>query len=426
MKVLWVCNKMIDSVTKVFNNNVSISAGWIDGLFDEIVNENTVELSICFPMKNKNIISGKIGKVKYYSFYQKKNIADIVKSIELNKLTEKHIKKILTIEKPDILHVFGTEFSHSLQAIKIFGKPERSLISIQGIISVIAEHYYSDLPSNVINKINLSSCLRGNISRERKINYLRGENEKNAIKSVGYISGRTDWDRICSQSINDLVKYRFCNENLRSCFYDNEKDWKYSLCEKHTIFISQSSYPIKGLHYLLKALPIILKKFPDTRVYVAGNSPIKTGSLINRLSISPYGSYLFSILKKEGLIDNIIFLGKLNAKDMKNQYLKANVYVLCSSIENSPNSLGEAMILGTPCIASNVGGVSSMLTNNIEGYLYQHNEYHLLAFYIIKVFESEKCIEDISIRARERAKKTHDKAVNCKAMLEIYDEIIKN
>ena len=56
--------------------------------------------------------------------------------------------------------------------------------------------------------------------------------------------------------------------------------------------------------------------------------------------------------------DKIEFLGRLSAEGMKQAYLDANVFVMPSTIENSPNSLGEAMLLGVPCVAADVGGVA--------------------------------------------------------------------
>lgn len=47
---------------------------------------------------------------------------------------------------------------------------------------------------------------------------------------------------------------------------------------------------------------------------------------------------------------------------MIEQYLKAHIFVCPSSVENSPNSLGEAQLLGVPCIGSIAGGIPSMLS----------------------------------------------------------------
>ena len=72
--------------------------------------------------------------------------------------------------------------------------------------------------------------------------------------------GRTTWDQACTYLINPKVKYHFCNETLRSEFYKDR--WKVENCNKHTIFISQASYPIKGFHKFLEAL-VQVKTFPE-------------------------------------------------------------------------------------------------------------------------------------------------------------------
>ena len=64
------------------------------------------------------------------------------------------------------------------------------------------------------------------------------------------------------------AQYYHNNEVLRKSFYDGK--WSFDNCEKHSIFISQATTPIKGLHIMLRAMPLIKKKYPDVKLYVAG------------------------------------------------------------------------------------------------------------------------------------------------------------
>ena len=107
---------------------------------------------------------------------------------------------------------------------------------------------------------------------------------------------------------------------------------------------------------------------------------------------------------------------------MKQAYLQSNVFVLPSTIENSPNSLGEAMLLGVPCVAADVGGVSTMLRPG-EGYVYPSTAPYMLAHYIMEVFRMEERAEEMGALARQHALKTHAPEENLNRLLEIYREI---
>lgn len=107
-------------------------------------------------------------------------------------------------------------------------------------------------------------------------------------------------------------------------------------------------------------MPEILEQFPDAHVSVAGNSITACGSLKEKLKISGYGKYLRDLIYKNGLEDKVTVLGSLSDVQMKEAYLRSHVFACPSALENSPNSLGEAMLLGLPCVASRTGGIPDM------------------------------------------------------------------
>lgn len=108
---------------------------------------------------------------------------------------------------------------------------------------------------------------------------------------------------------------------------------------------------------------------------------------------------------------------------MVNAYLDANVFVCPSSVENSPNSLGEAMLLGMPVVSSDVGGVKNMLVHNEEGYVYQHDAPYMLAYYIKKVFANTPDIQKMARKAQEHARVTHNLEKNVTDLYSIYKDI---
>ena len=103
--------------------------------------------------------------------------------------------------------------------------------------------------------------------------------------------------------------------------------------------------------------------------------------------------------------------------------LKSHVFLCPSAIENSPNSVGEAMLLGVPVVSSDVGGVHNLLADKSEGLLYTTADQKGLQTAIFKVFADDKLAMWLSSNAKLKASKTHDAKVNYLRLLEIYHEI---
>ena len=221
--------------------------------------------------------------------------------------------------------------------------------------------------------------------------------------------------------ISPKAQYHFCNETLRDPFY--EWEWRYEACQKHRIFASSCVYPVKGFHYLLEAFVEVLKGYPDATLAVPGYDFVHLDTFVKKLREDSYHRYMRKFIEKHGLQDKIFFLGRLSPEGMKEQNLLANVFAMPSTIENSPNSLGEAMLLGTPCVASDVGGITTMMRHGEEGYIYQSTASYMLAHYIKQVFAMEEKAEVIGKAAAKHARITHDPQKNLEDLLAIYEKI---
>ncbi|MDE6386284.1 MAG: glycosyltransferase family 4 protein [Lachnospiraceae bacterium] len=427
MKVLWVCNIMLPTIARQLGVSYSSREGWLSGLLERVVQEqgwNRIELGIAFPADeemgnfHRLLQLGENTTCHCYGFLENLDAPEIY-----DDGLEKRFGEILEEFKPDILHVFGTEFPHTLACIKTYGRPERTLVAIQGVCSAIAEEYMADLPSKVQRQVTLRDRIRHDSIRQQQKKFKkRGENEKKALLLTGNVAGRTDFDITQAQKMNPEAKYYYLNETLRGIFYHDR--WKRTTCRPYSIFLSQGDYPLKGFHYLLRAMPRVLEQFPDAHVYVAGNNIIESGTLQDRLKLSAYGKYLRKLIKENHLDDKITMLGKLTAEEMKEQYLQSHLFVLPSALENSPNSLGEAMLLGVPCVAADVGGVHNLLTDGGDGMLYPAGDVEALADRIIEIFTKEAIVERFSDNARKHARVNHDADQNYYRLIHIYREIL--
>ena len=130
-----------------------------------------------------------------------------------------------------------------------------------------------------------------------------------------------------------------------------------------------------------------------------------------------------SLVKKYHLEEKIRFLGDLNAEQMKQAFLESNVFALPSTLENSPNSLGEAMLLGVPSVAANVGGVRNLMVHETEGLIYEPGDVAALTEGIMKLFVMAEEASALGETAICHARKTHDPEVNLRELIKIYNEI---
>jgi glycosyltransferase involved in cell wall biosynthesis len=298
----------------------------------------------------------------------------------------------------------------------------RTVVSIQGLISVINRHYYGHIEGFRIKVPTIRNIyLNDSMQKQRKDFKLRGEYERRTIEMVHNVIGRTDFDKACTIQINPNIKYHFCNETLRGVFYENR--WSLDNCRKHSLFVSQYQYPLKGFHHALEAVFILKKRYPDVHLYTTGRNILKKG-IKERLLDTRYEKYIRKIIMDFHLENNVTFLGSLNESEMCARFCETHVFVSASSIENSPNSVGEAMLLGVPTVASDVGGVKNMLEHTKEGYVYQADAPYMLAYYIANIFDDDTLAKTISRNSREHAVRTHNKEDNYERIINIYHEIM--
>lgn len=142
-----------------------------------------------------------------------------------------------------------------------------------------------------------------------------------------------------------------------------------------------------------------------------------------RLLEHEYPQYLRKLIQKHHLEAHVLFQGTLSAQEMQKAYRRAHVFALPSSIENSPNSLGEAMLLGVPCVAADVGGVKQMMTDEKEGLLYQGDSPAMLAYAIDRIFTEDALASRLSEASRKRALADFDVEKNLATLWNIYHSL---
>lgn len=418
MKVLWVCSFSPSIVAEVEGWKSNNFGGWIDGALDSIKKNSNIEIGVSFLQReSEKIKCGHIDGCSYYGVYIRND----------NYLFEKSLidsyNEVIDLFQPDLIQIWGTEFPCFL-AMLYAAKGKTPVITyIQGLCGFIAKHYYACLPNKIVQRYTVRDFIRlDNIKRQRDKFLKRGDFEKKMISNSDYIIGRTDFDRACVTLINPNVKYFHCNETLRYDFYACANTWNYENCEKHSVFVSQASYPLKGFHHVIDAVEMLKQQYPDIKIYTTGINPFD----IPWYRINSYQKYLCELIMKYELKDNIVFLGTLNSKEMCSRFLKSNVFVSASSIENSPNSVGEAMLLGMPVVASFVGGTMNLLKDKVDGFLFQADAPYMLSYYIRLIFDMKEDAKEIGENAFYHAALTHNQQQNLNTLISIYKEVFDN
>lgn len=435
MKILWVCNILPPMVAEKLNMTGSNKEGWITGALQRMIVDSEsglgdICLGLCFPVSGSDQqkkYQARLGErftVDCYAYYE-----DQTQPENYCMDMEDRFGAIISDFQPDIIHVFGTEFGHTLAVAKVVSSLEsdaqnapKLLLGLQGLISRCGEEYTADLPWEVVNARTFRDIIKKDNIAQQQAKFLeRGEMEKQAIALAKNVTGRTAFDRETSERIHPGINYYEMNETLREQFYTGT--WDVTSCDKHSIFVSQADYPLKGFHILLEAMPTIMQTYPDAKIRVAGANITAFDTIKQKIKIGGYGKYLRTLIHAYHLEGHVEFLGRLDADAMKAEYLRCHTYVCPSSLENSPNSMGEAMLLGVPVVASRVGGIPSMITEDEEGRLFEMGNGEGLADDIIHIWSDDGLATELGANAMNRAHMTHDADANYMRLLEIYQEL---
>ena len=238
--------------------------------------------------------------------------------------------------------------------------------------------------------------------------------EQKNLLHLKYVIGRTDWDYRITRILAPESNYFVCNEILRDSFYNHEWHNPYQ-SGKLVIHTTNADNYYKGFETLCHALHLLNGLGLDVECRVAG---VSEDSAINRIT----KKYLKRNYPQKGLR----LMGSLDENGLVESLLSSHLYVMPSHIENSPNNLCEAMILGLPCIATHAGGTASILKDHEEGFIIQDGDPWVMAGAIIEMINNPEQAILYGQNARKKALVRHDREAIVRSLLETYQEIINN
>lgn len=411
MKVLWFTNT--PSLAEEYFSNTLTSGGWIKSLEKKI--QRKVELSLAF-YHNDKIDSFLYRGTNYYPIYKyskgflNKQKRKLFGYSAFRKDLDIYLE-IINQVNPNIIHIHGTELPYGLIQEHI-NVPV--VISIQGNMNVYSYKYFDGIPRGGLNwKLNskfpfiLSSYLI-QFYRFRKMAQI----ETQILKKTKYIIGRTNWDYNITRILAPESKYFIGNEILRDLFYN--QTWLQKKSNVFNIFTTNGPSLYKGIETIIYSSYLLEKIKFIHKWRVAGID--KNDKLIT----------IACKKLKIKLPESISFLGRQNEKQVVTEIQKAHLYIMPSHIENSPNNLCEAQIIGIPIVSTYAGGVGSLIQDKEDGTLIQNGDPYALAGAIIDTKENYNNAVKMAKNAKVKALTRHNSNNIAADLVETYNLILND
>ena len=171
---------------------------------------------------------------------------------------------------------------------------------------------------------------------------------------------------------------------------------------------ASADVPLKGLKYLINALPKIISLYPDTELVVIGKAKNNGETM--------------KLIKKLNLLPHIHFKSNLKEEDIVDLYASAELAVIPSLYEGFGFGAGEAMSCGVPLISTLSGG----LVDIVKGSCYEIEPGSSVQIEnaVIDLFDNEEEMKRVALLGRKRILEKFNWRQAAKGYLAIYEREI--
>jgi len=415
MRVLWFTNSPASARELIGSGFVG--EGWIGALEKAIVDQSNISLGIAFQSVVNSIEIKDINRVKYYIMplhfgrFKRRIGPGVVYKIGDESSIEYYLN-IIRDFKPDILQIFGSESNFGL-VIPHIKTPV--VIHIQGNITVYNHKFFSGLSKfELIRYSSWKDLLRGN-SQVQKYHYLKRveKREKDIFRACKYFMGRTRWDKNISRVLSPESNYYHCDEVLRDDFFSVKWERKETDMFRLITIIRGDIY--KGLDTVMETASILKSLHQNFEWLIVG---LSANDQSPRIFEKKYNRSFSEV--------NVHFLGSKDVNELIDLFLNSSIFIHPSHIENSSNSICEAMMIGIPVISTATGGTSDILKNGEEGILIQDGDPYAMTGAILELSNDLSLQDLFSKNARKTALTRHNPLRILNQLESIYEEVIKD
>ena len=216
--------------------------------------------------------------------------------------------------------------------------------------------------------------------------YLRG------LQRTAYRRGLRSVDRVLcpSRFIADAVRPDFARAPIHQLHNGIEMPAARAYPHGSTLLYVGRLEHVKGVHVLLRALPIVLAAAPAARVVIVGDGPARAD--------------LARLAADLGVGDAVSFRGWLAADDLLPEYERATAVVVPSVWpENFPTVALEALGVGRPLVGSAVGGIPELIDHGTSGLVVPPDDPPALANALLRVLLDPAAARAMAAAARDKA-----------------------
>lgn len=396
--------------------DVQAAGGWVEAL-EKIVRTYLpqIELGICFEYKRhvgKEVRDG----VCYYPI--KANVGF------MQKLTERYFPSPRAVYErlrplymealedfnPDIVQCFGTELWHYSLLTREVKVP--FVVHIMGFWNIYRMMGEVALHSNGygvdFNLRRKYAEWRAGIAADE-----HAQMERDTMACCRYYMGRTEWDKSLVKAFSPQSVYYHCPEAIREEVYSPRCKWRFRKDNVIRIVTVSNAGNLKGNEIMLRAAWLLTHRFQRKVewVYTSDKSRMAIYERVTGIDCDDVG---------------IKLIGRVGAKQIPSLLCNAEFFVHSSIIDNSPNAICEAQLMGIPVISSNSGGIPQMIEDGVTGFLYPYSEPYALALKIMSLHNDEATLTRISEQERERSHERHHPQQLANRLFAIYNDVLNS
>ena len=192
-----------------------------------------------------------------------------------------------------------------------------------------------------------------------------------------------------------------------------ERNWNNSNGYLKILFVG-SILPRKNIAGIIRAFGTVRSRLDKAQLTFIGPT------------VNPrYASHLQELVGRLKLGDSIEFLGHVDNTMLLDQMRSCSLLVLFSREETSPMVIAQAMAIGKPVVASNVGGIPEMVQDGYTGFMVESGDEQALAMRLVELMQSPDLCYQMGQNAREVAIRRFAPAIIAKQTIEAYRKAIE-